>query len=351
MRYILFLFIIQTIQGQSLNQHLYVDHQRTTLIATHVDSYQRFNDFVFYRKGNKLHSYSTISNTSHFIDWNVSHYNLGPDETLVYRKGNSLYIKAAPYSGKSKHVSWNVKSYFWTIDGTLVYQKLNSYFILHHKFTDSPQLVAANISKWIKGCYGELAYMKLGNLHYVSNKAKGRTVIVQANVQKAFFVNGNLYFIKNGDLWYYSTQDNTKYKLIFRVGDYYVCGENLYVTTQRGLHVVNGKNVTFTGHLRISGVYTSYRGITYTYKNRLYFLSGTNAVEICPSPSWYRFSENGCLYIYRNNKLCYLDNKNNIQVILDSISSPLYLNKRIYYTQKSRRYYLEPALGKVTLCK
>ena len=351
MRYVIFLFLINSIHGQSLDNHLYADHFRKTLIASHVDSFQRVNDYIFYRKGNKLYSYSYHTGTNSFIDWNVNKFTFGPDGTMAYRKGNSFYIKAAPYSEKARHVTWNVNSYFWTVDGSLIYKKLNSYFILHNKFTDKPRLISSNIELWIKGCDGELAYIKMGNLYYIDDKTLGRTTNVQPNVQKAFFVNGTLYFIKTGDLWYYSPENNQKGKLVYRAGTYYICGNSLYVNSQRGLYAVTGNNVLFTGHSKISGIRTSFRGISYLHKGRLYYIHGRNLVELCQSPSWYYFSNNGCLYIHRNNNLCFIDDDYKVNIILENIYSPSYSNRRIYYTQKSRRYYLEPALGKIVLCK
>ena len=351
MRYIIFLLLIQSIHGQCLDTHLYSDHFKRTLIDSHVDSFRRVNDYIFYRKGNKLYSYSCNTNESYFIDWNAGDFTLGPDETLAYRKGNSFYIKAPPFSGKSRHITWNVSSYFWTVDGTLIYKKLNSHFILHNKFTDDPQLISSNIESWIKGLYGELAYIKLGNLYYIDNKVKGSTVSVQPNIQKAFFVNDCLYFIKNGDLWFYDTAKNKKGKLLYRVGNYYICGDSLYVNTQKGLYIVQGDEAVFTGHCGINSIQTSCSGISYIYNNRLYFIQGKNTVELCQSPVWSAFSENGCMYLYLNNNLCFIDSEHKVNIILEDICSPSYSNKRIYYRQKNRQYYLEPALGKVFLCK
>lgn len=351
MRYLIFIFLINSIYGQCLDNHLYTDHLRQTVIATNVDSYSKVNNYIFYRKNNKLYSYSYETGVSNFIDWNVNHFSIGPNEVLAYKKGNSFYVRSAPYSVKSNHVTWNVGDYFWTVDGSLIYKKINSHYILHNTFTEKPKLISTNISRWIISCDGQLAFLKLGNLYYVDNKVEGSTVNVQPNIDKAFFVGGTLYFLKNGVLWNYSSNNNVKRKLIYNVNSYYICREYLYVNSQKGLYVVKGGEALFTGHSGISGVQTSYRGITYIHKNRLYFLEGKNLVELCYSPTWYYFSENGCLYIHRNNNLCFIDDKYKINVIIDNICSPRYSQGRIYYQQNSRRYYLEPALGKITLCK
>ena len=351
MRYLLFLFLVHSIQAQCLDVHLYTGPQRQTIIANHVDSFSKIHDTIFYRKSNKLYAYSTSAAESYFIDWNVGRFTLAPDETMAYKKGNSFYLRAAPYSGKSRHVTWNVSSYFWTADSTLVYKKLNSHFILHNKFKDKPRIVSTNIERWIKGCYGELAYIKLGNLYYIDNKAKGSSICVQVNIQKAFFVNGSLYFIKNGDLWYYSSKTNIKKKLIYGINAHYICGDFIYVNARRGLHVVSSGNAVYTGHRGISKVHHSFRGISYIYKNRLYFANGQNIIQLCQNPGWYTFSESGCLYILHNNSLCFLDETFKVKVILEGVCSPLYKERRIYFTQKSRRYYLDPALGKVSFCQ
>lgn len=350
MRYVIFIFLIQSIHGQCLDSHLYTDLSKTRVIATNVDSFSRINDFLFYRKGNKLYSYSYNSGLSHFIDWNVSHFSLGPDETMAYKKGASFYILAAPYKGQGRHVAWNVSDYKWTVDGTLLFNKFSSSYILHNKFHDKPALLSANISQWLTGSDGEVAYLKRGNLYYVDNKVTGSKISVQVNVDSAFFVNGTLYFMKSDSLWLYSAKHNKKERMFYQVKNYFICANEMYVNTRKGIYVVRGNEVLFTGHSRVSQLRSCYRGISYIYRSRLYFLSNGNVVDICDAPEWYSFSDSGCLYLYRNNNLCYLDDQHQVHTVIKSICSPSYSNRRIYYTQKSRRYYLEPTLGKIVLC-
>lgn len=351
MKYIIYLFLICSIQGQSVGQNLYADKNRTILISSHVDSYSRINDFIFYRKSNKLYSYSLNNGASYFIDWNVDHFSIGPDETMAYKKGSSFYIKAPPFKGKSKHIAWNVSDYFWTDDGTLVFQKFSNSYILHNKFEDDPKLISANINKWIISHGGRIAYLKQDNLYFIDNKTKGSKVQVQVNIEDAFFVNDNLYFMKSGSLWVYSAKTNIKERMFYQVKKYYVCGDELYVYNNKGMYVVNGRSAIFTGHARVSNIQHSFRGISYISNGRLYLLSGSDVVDICDAPAWYCFSDSGCLYLYANNNLCFLDEHYEVNTVLQDICSPRFSNRRIYYTQKSRRYYLEPALGKVILCK
>ena len=351
MRYILFIFLIHSINGQCLDLHLYADPAKKILVSTHVDSFNRINDYLFYQKGNKLYCYSYNSGTNHFIDWNVSHFSLGPDETMVYKKGSSFNIHRAPYKGQGKHIAWNVSNYKWTIDGTLIFKKFSNSYILHNKFKDKPKLISSNIKRWLLGCGGEIAYIKQGNLYFIDNKVKGSKISIQTSVQNAFFVNGTLYFMKSDSLWVYSAKHNKKERMLYQVQNYYICGEELYINTRKGVYIVSGTNLLFTGHSRVSQLKHCYRGISYIFRGRLYFISKRNVVDICSAPSWYSFSDNGCLYLYTNNKLCYLDKNHQVNTVLEEICSPSYSNRRIYYTQKSRRYYLEPALGKIVLCK
>lgn len=351
MKYIIYFLLVCSIQGQSIKQNLYADQNRTVLISTHVDSYSKINDFIFYRKGNKLYSYSLNSNSNYFIDWNVDHFSIGPDETLAYQKGYSFYLKAPPYKASSKHITWNVSNYFWTIDGTLIFQKFHNSYILNNKFEYAPKLITSNIEKWVISPEGEIAFLKQNNLYFIDNKNTGSKKMVQANIDDAFFVNGSLYFIKNDSLWVYSRDKNYKERLLYQVKKYYACGDELYVYNNRGLYVVSEGNIFFTGHYNISKIQTSFRGISYISNNRLYFLSSGNVIDVGAAPQWSTFSCNGCLYLYTNNSLCFLDEYNKVIPVLEGVYSPRYSNRRIYFTQNNRRQYLDPASGKILPCK
>ena len=338
--------------------HLYIctnflaaGHLPTQLVNINVDWFKDCGETIFYKKNSKFYSYSTLTNKSYFINWNVDNFSIGPDKTMLYSKGSKFYLLPYPYSNIGKHITWNIDKHFWLPNGTLFFLKDDKLYFVIDNVTGRHSHVEFNVKALFSSCSSQVAYLKKDSLYYLSYQNRLGKVFIDFNASKPFFLDDYLYYKKRDDLWLFNPHTKKKKLLVRNVSSLERCQNRMLVKNRNGLYIIQNGSVFYTGHRHVTNLSYSYRGITYTMDGRLYFTSGLNPVNLCDAPTWSTFSDNGCIYLLHKNHLCYIDEDYGIVPIVKHISRPAYKNGHVYYYQNSQKYYLNTVKGEILKCK
>ncbi|NQZ57420.1 MAG: hypothetical protein HRT88_08125 [Lentisphaeraceae bacterium] len=166
-----------------------------TSVASHVSDFKSLDNGAAYRIHGKLYFFDRQSGKSHYINKQVSSYEIAASKAVVYVHKRDLYLKPSPGAKRSIRLKGNISSYQFSLSGVLGFIDDGDLFVVSNMTKGSIKRLKGNISSYKIHDNGTFAFVDDGDLFLVTDIDNSRFKRLTKRVYSySFLDNGNLFY-------------------------------------------------------------------------------------------------------------------------------------------------------------